>query len=278
MIQLKTVSLLLMVISSEVNGWTYDSQDEWHEQYPACGLERQSPIEINSNEVISQHYPVIKYVNYKRLYSVKLINNGHTAQIMFPVNGIIPKISGGPLPKGQTYEFSSLHFHWGANDTVGAEHVHDKHRYSVEVHGVHFNSKYLNLDVALQHEDGVAVLTTFYETLPGEKFSGLEGVSEALQNITLAGTSTKIPNFQLSALYGGIDSYTKRVFYTYHGSLTTPPCAEAATWIIFPKHHSVQRDQVEPFRRLLDEQGEYIVNNFRHLQGINGRKVYYSKS
>lgn len=34
------------------------------------------------------------------------------------------------------------------------------------------------------------------------------------------------------------------VFYTYKGSLTTPPCNEVVTWVIFPKPVPISFTQV----------------------------------
>ena len=35
------------------------------------------------------------------------------------------------------------------------------------------------------------------------------------------------------------------IFYTYKGSLTTPPCNEAVTWIIFPTTVPISFKQVQ---------------------------------
>lgn len=37
-------------------------------------------------------------------------------------------------------------------------------------------------------------------------------------------------------------------FYTYLGSLTTPPCSETVTWFIFPEPLPVSPAQVSKFR------------------------------
>ena len=51
-----------------------------------------------------------------------------------------------------------MHFHWGADDSVGSEHTVDGKSYAGEMHLVHYNSKYGNYSNALNHADGLAVL------------------------------------------------------------------------------------------------------------------------
>jgi len=34
------------------------------------------------------------------------------------------------------------------------------------------------------------------------------------------------------------------VYYTYQGSLTTPPCSEVVTWIVFPEPLFISHNQV----------------------------------
>uniref|UniRef100_A0A1L8EG56 carbonic anhydrase n=2 Tax=Haematobia irritans TaxID=7368 RepID=A0A1L8EG56_HAEIR len=269
---------LLLTIACGIKAWSYDVQDQWSNDYPACGLTKQSPIAINTKDLVTEKYPAIKYVKYNKLYNAKLTNNGHSAQLVIPGKILMPKISGGPLPKGEKYEFVNLHFHWGSNNDVGSEHTIDEKRHAVEIHGVHYNVKYGNLEEALKHEDGVAVLSAFYDTSLEQKLPGLQAISNALSKIVTPGTSVDIPKFKLSALYGGMDVSSKHVFYSYSGSLTTPPCAEAVTWIIFPKPVAVATAQLEPFRQLMDEHGQVLVNNYRNVQDMNGRDVHYSKS
>lgn len=55
-------------------------------------------------------------------------------------------------------------------------------------------------------------------------------------------TSMQLPHtFSLSSILSGLD--TER-FYTYKGSLTTPPCAEAVTWVIFSDYLPISVFQV----------------------------------
>jgi carbonic anhydrase len=53
-------------------------------------------------------------------------------------------------------------------------------------------------------------------------------------------------------------------YFTYSGSLTTPPCSENVTWIVLAKPANVSQAQFQSFRRILG-------NDFRPLQNLNGR-------
>ena len=55
-------------------------------------------------------------------------------------------------------------------------------------------------------------------------------------------------------------------YYTYSGSLTTPPCSEVVTWVVLKKPARISQDQFEAFRHILG-------NNFRPVQAGNGRQV-----
>lgn len=51
--------------------------------------------------------------------------------------------------------------------------------------------------------------------------------------------------FTLNSLLGDLDMTR---FYTYKGSLTTPPCSEAVTWILFPEVLDISVSQIRRFR------------------------------
>ncbi len=55
-------------------------------------------------------------------------------------------------------------------------------------------------------------------------------------------------------------------YYTYPGSLTTPPCTETVTWFVLQEYAQLSSQQLDAFRRILG-------NNFRPLQKRNQRTV-----
>lgn len=73
----------------------------------------------------------------------------------------IPTISGSALNNEQ-FILSGFHFHWGNSNAGGAEHLINNRQYDAEMHLVHYNRKYRNLEQALNANDGsVAVLGVF---------------------------------------------------------------------------------------------------------------------
>jgi carbonic anhydrase len=58
---------------------------------------------------------------------------------------------------------------------------------------------------------------------------------------------------------------TKR-YYTYPGSLTTPPCSPTVTWIVLKQWATLSEEQFRLFNNVLG-------HNFRPLQELNGRII-----
>ena len=73
-------------------------------------------------------------------------------------------------------------------------------------------------------------------------------------------------------------------YWTYQGSLTTPPLNESVLWIVFKKPMAVSREQLDSMRNLKcnscsetngDSNFEDIlmVDNFRSPQPVNERVI-----
>ncbi|KAG5849309.1 hypothetical protein ANANG_G00108570 [Anguilla anguilla] len=66
-------------------------------------------------------------------------------------------------------------------------------------------------------------------------------------------------------------------YWTYPGSLTTPPLLESVTWIVLKEPIRVSEKQMAKFRMLLfteeEENKKRMENNFRPPQPLKGRKV-----
>lgn len=59
------------------------------------------------------------------------------------------------------------------------------------------------------------------------------------------------------------------------GSLTTPSCNEAVTWLVFPETIPISLSQMSKFRSLSNGiEGLLLLDNYRHLQPIGNRKIF----
>ncbi|MCB0705347.1 MAG: carbonic anhydrase family protein [Saprospiraceae bacterium] len=61
---------------------------------------------------------------------------------------------------------------------------------------------------------------------------------------------------------------TNRSYYTYTGSLTTPPCSEIVTWIVMENKVEATVEEIGAFSTIQN-------GNFRLVQDLNGRTINY---
>lgn len=149
-----------------------------------------------------------------------------------------PQISGGPLHGA--YEFAQLHFHWGDNDTFGSEDHIDGKSFSMELHIVFFKKVYRNSRSAMDHTDGLTVLAIFFE-ISEEDNPIFDEFVKRLAYVRSPNNQTDFENppTLMELLPDDVVHY-----YTYNGSLTTPPCSEVVTWIDFREPVQLSHDQV----------------------------------
>ncbi|XP_037943591.1 carbonic anhydrase 2-like [Teleopsis dalmanni] len=280
-----TICLLLLILYAE--GFSHEQQAKWYDEYPDCNLDRQSPIELNSNEATTSYsIPALNFVNYDVTYTEPVVtqNTGHTVDSQLPAylnsewlphDSQFPYIYDGPLPNGY-YIPQSFHFHWGSKDAHGSEHVIDGRRYSLEMHIVHKNSKYATVAEASNYIDGLTVLAVLFQTQESAPYlEDFDVVLKAISLTTAYEDTTHIYNFTLSSLLGNLKTTE---FFTYEGSLTTPPCSQAVTWIVFTDIKTISPSQMHVFHSLSDSHGVILENNYRSLQAKANRKIYLRKS
>ncbi|XP_035252721.1 carbonic anhydrase 7-like isoform X2 [Anguilla anguilla] len=250
------------------NCWGYGEDDGpffWHKGYPIAQGNRQSPINIVTSETVydSSLSPLI--VSYEHCTSISISNNGCSVAVEYADTEQGPVIEGGPL--SDAYRLKQFHFHWGHKDYHGSEHTVDGKTYASELHLVHWNtSKYQTFREAAAASDGLAVLGVFLEA--GEEHQGLLKITDALN----MGRTADLKEFNPKCLLPKNLKY-----WTYPGSLTTPPLHESVIWIVFEEPIEVAKKQMEKFRMLLfsqeEEDEKFMENNFRPPQPLKGRQV-----
>ncbi|XP_011874489.1 PREDICTED: carbonic anhydrase 9-like [Vollenhovia emeryi] len=270
------LALVVVSMRNGINGFGYRKREQhlWPQKYESCAGKLQSPVGISTSKAIALPLPALEMIGYHDFLSMPqiLTNNGQTVKLTVNKNamyGRLPYIFGAVLQRNRQYEMEQLHFHWGIKNNRGAEHVLNGVRYPMEMHIVHRNMAYSNISYALRHEDGVVVVATLFQ-LQDEDNELIRSLISELADVQWARTELSV-NVSL-ALASLIPSNTD-IFYTYKGSLTTPPCSEAVTWIIFATPVPISFRQINTFRKLSNGE-ETLGDNFRLLQDIGQRKVY----
>lgn len=222
--------------------WTYDgetSPEHWAEieKNSDCDGKKQSPIniiDIDTKPTKQKENPLnILYTPTTAISQV--VNNGHSIQFNFEAGDSIQY-------HNDTYHLSQIHFHEPSEHTINGI------RYPLEIHLVH-KSKQDNFTVmgVLAKEGQESQLFEFLESfLPIEENKSKE-IHQSLDLTTL------FPD--------------NKNFYSYDGSLTTPPCTQNVNWVIFKDPIIVSLDEV------LKLKSNMPVDNYRNEQPIYDRVV-----
>uniref|UniRef100_G1NVH7 Carbonic anhydrase n=1 Tax=Myotis lucifugus TaxID=59463 RepID=G1NVH7_MYOLU len=265
---------LLLLGALAHQDWTYTASEgphdetHWPEAYPTCGGHRQSPIDVQRKKV--RYNPSLKALNLTG-YEAQggdflMTNNGHTVQIS------LPPTMRMTTAEGTEYIAVQMHFHWGgaALEVSGSEHTIDGLRYAAEIHVVHYNSKYESYDTAKDAPDGLAVLAALIEVKDYAENTYYSNFISRLEDVTYLGRSTVLSSLDVQDMLPANLGF----YYTYRGSLTTPPCTENVRWFLLADLVPLSKAQITKLENsLVDHQDEAIHNVYRKAQPLNDRVV-----
>ncbi|CAH1270568.1 CA7 [Branchiostoma lanceolatum] len=267
---LKLQARSLHASASRLQNWDYFARGPsyWHEQFPVAKGQRQSPIDIVTanakvDKALTDNPLKIHYGNC----CLGVSNTGHSFQVA--IDGTETELNGGPLDG--TYKLAQFHAHWGPyRKEFGSEHTVDGSTYPAELHLVHWNTKYNDISEAVDKPDGLAVIGVFFKR--GREHAGFKPISDLIAKIPHKGDNVEVccnydPSWILPA---------RRDYWTYLGSLTTPPLHESVTWIVMKNPVEVSAEQLAYMRMMLWEtpDGEdQMFNNYRPPQPLQGRVV-----
>lgn len=233
----------IVAFSSQANAgedslhWSYGGEEnptQWGRlghDFALCEVGRdQSPIDID--DAVVSTLSTIEF-NYSSVPLV-VVNNGHTVQVNYAEGSTVSI-------EGDKYELLQFHFH------TPSEHTSEGRASAMELHLVHSNDSGELAVVGIMLEKGNAhpAIDTVWRHIPEE-----EGTNE-VDSITIDAADL-LP-----------DSIA---YFSYSGSLTTPPCSEGVRWNVLQESVQVSEDQIAAFEDL------YQVNA-RPIQPTNGRII-----
>ncbi|KAL6427641.1 hypothetical protein ACFW04_008838 [Cataglyphis niger] len=243
--------------------WEYEGKNGPSNWPGICATgKKQSPIDIVTANAVKSDFAAVKFNRYNLAYPATLENNGHSVQIV--LHGIPIYLSNGILQS--EYVFEQMHFHWGAEHTINGL------RDALELHLVHYDKQYANISVAMQHENGLAVVAVLFK-LDRYDNPQLKPIVKATKKVLYkVGKSTTIKEELVPLSFLPKDHST---YYHYQGSLTTPGCQESVMWVVLTEKLTVSKAQVNVLKRLRGEHGK-LRFNYRPVQDLNDRKVFHN--
>lgn len=265
---------LFVIVSSQNDDWNYEDRGPrtWPRLFEQCGGQNQSPIDIHCRNVKYENIECLNFINYDTIIREAEIENlgGRTIEII-PPRDIAIAISGGNLIGA--YKLIQFHFHWGTDNSQGSEHTLGKTQYPLELHFVHINEKYRNIEEAQRYRDGIVVIAVLFE-ISNRASDAMEIISRGINSVRYADQTESL--FFDSTL-NELLPREHCLYFRYFGSLTTPTCNEAVTWFVIADTSKVTVQQLERFRKVLrtapGQPERQLRNNFRPPQPLNGRII-----
>lgn len=273
--------------------WNHEGRDYWPKQFATCNGKRQSPININNQDVkIETDVNDLMFERYDVASEGEIVNTGHVLQFNLGSGAAnVPRISKGMLENADTdhtYDFAQAHFHWGSHSGQGSEHRIDDVEYPLELHIVHYNTAQgatPSLDTADCTQNGgycsLAVVGILFH-VGSEDNAAMKPFVDAAIAIGAKPTYaeqaahkvTITDEITLKDLIDQVDiDNNGPAYYYYKGSLTTPECNEVVNWFVMENTISISETQMEAFRTLKYKDGAPMVDNYRHPQPVNNRVV-----
>jgi carbonic anhydrase len=235
---------LCCAVQAQAEGkhWAYTGHGapaEWgnlDQEFATCKLgKHQSPIDIRGAK--QADLPAIKF-DYSPS-PLKVIDNGHTIMVNYA--------PGSTIEVGGTrYELTQFHFHKPSEEKI------DGKSHAMVAHLVHKSADGKLAVVAVLLDKGAAnpAIETIWKNLPKEKEK-----EAAPANVSVDAT-TLLP--------------ADKGYYTFEGSLTTPPCSEGVRWLVLKTPVKISDGEIAAF-------GKIYPMNARPTQAINGRAIEATK-
>lgn len=241
-----TFAFLLMMsyaFAADVPHWSYSGDtgpEHWGElspDYAVCSQgKQQSPVDIGP--VAPSKLPVIHFSYIPSPLAV--VNNGHTIQVDYAPGSTSSSI----VLDGKTYDLVQFHFHHLSETTLKGQHT------PLEGHLVHKSKDGHFAVVAVMFEEGAAnpAIAAVWGHMPKEE-------AEERPDGAMVNAAQLLP--------------ANHNYYTFAGSLTTPPCSEGLTWLLLAHKMTASKEQIDAFAAL-------FPNNYRPVQPLNGRTIMLS--
>ncbi|KAI9353889.1 alpha carbonic anhydrase [Obelidium mucronatum] len=206
--------------------WSYEGESgvsHWGDFNTTCEKgEYQSPINFEGDKFLVDKQPALSWASLTTPF--EFINNGHTVQLQLKQSS--PALLSHQI-NGIHYTVQQVHFH------SPSEHHVDEKYFALEAHFVHAS------------DDGkLNVIGVFFE-LGDENPWIQQFVDKIPEN---SNVTTRIPSLDMSPI---ISALSRSKFFSYTGSLTTPPCTEGVLWLVAEEPLQISVSQFKKLTKVM---------------------------
>jgi len=200
--------------------WTYVDTHSWDTLGMCAHTGDQAPIDL-VNAVPARDLQPLAVQEGKWVGTLQL--NEHTWEVN------LPNEPGGITWEQEFFRLKQFHFHSPSENTVNGKH------FDMEMHLVHESDTGDSLVVGyfFQVKNGStnSFLDAFWADFPKDE-------------------GEKVEDFKVKSWKGdgGVYAHTDRAYYSFMGSLTTPPCTNGLRWIVFEETLVISERQLTDYR------------------------------
>eukprot|EP00878_Enallax_costatus_P016188 GHUV01016978.1.p1 GENE.GHUV01016978.1~~GHUV01016978.1.p1 ORF type:complete len:321 (+),score=87.31 GHUV01016978.1:404-1366(+) len=294
----------------------------WVNDFQTCRGQKQSPILLPATGATAKGLmspPGKSMFSYGVLTNPKVVNNGHTLQVSIPAGfssdvqipivgdkktatgtSILAATNGKSQVSMVKATPAQFHFH------THSEHIVDGAEYPLEMHIVHFIKKD---QLPACGDAGCPVVLGIMLGLTDNESEVKPALRKVIEGMPMSENTTATINGQIDV---GSLLPADKTYWTYQGSLTTPPCTEGILWHVLTTPIKISLSLLTRFKeavgdyqcpdtkaatqyKVTTEQGSSgpfqtpekdaegcakLANghNFRVVQPINGRPIMLAKT